>query len=337
MYLNTNCVVAIESALYQNSTVWVLLSQVNVHAQMFLGIANLIENDPATFYELKCNLNVFKKRWLADNLWLQGLAIVLPQVQQELDPVRVEYTVLAEFAGLTVGASIWGIMADLIRRRLSFNHAWALESAENNLPVDVSSVPQICQHGMAVYIVYPVLEHIARRNGRTITLELEDLQAIFGDTTSKPAPSLPTNIWNAFSGMFLSHVRPLFSNRRMAINTTLIIIIWGLIGIAYPLFNAYLMPTSHFIFRHKVQHPECGADVQSLVCVYPAPHRGTGNALCSGLNHIGRFIAPLIKIATTPLDGSTSANMENGPVFVSATLFMVTAILTMLLPIELSP
>jgi len=48
-----------------------------------------------------------------------------------------------------------------------------------------------------------VLEHIARRNGRTITLELEDLQAIFGDTTSKPAPSLPTNIWNAFSGMFL--------------------------------------------------------------------------------------------------------------------------------------
>jgi hypothetical protein len=73
------------------------------------------------------------------------------------------------------------------------------------------------------------------------------------------------------------------------------------------------------------------------------------------LNRIGRFVAPLIKIATTPLDGSTSANMENGcvmitsifvkltialafcsPVFVSATLFMVTAILTMLLPIEVS-
>jgi len=41
----------------QNSTVWVLLCQVNVCAQMFLGIANLIENDPATFYELKCNLS----------------------------------------------------------------------------------------------------------------------------------------------------------------------------------------------------------------------------------------------------------------------------------------
>ncbi|KAG2136895.1 hypothetical protein BD769DRAFT_1385246 [Suillus cothurnatus] len=347
---NTNCVVAIESALYQNSTVWVLLCQVNVRAQMFLGIANLIENDPATFYELKCNLNVFKKRWLADNLWLQGLAIVLPQVQQELDPVRVEYTVLAEFAGLTVGASTWGIMADLIGRRLSFNHAWALELAEIcllmshqtlallsvwwalgqsliswgfianfscNPSIPDGQCPKSANMGWryTLYILH---------NGRTITLELEDLQAIFGDTTSKPAPSLPTNVRNAFSGMFLC----------MAINTTLIIIIWGLIGITYPLFNAYLMPTSHFIFLHKVQHPECGADVRSLVCVYPRGPSGTGDALCSGLNRIGRFVAPLIKIATTPLDGSTSANMENGPVFVSATLFMVTAILTMLLPIE---
>lgn len=54
-----------------------------------------------------------------------------------------------------------------------------------------------------------------------------------------------------------SHVKPLFSTRRLALNTTLIILIWGfvlvfdweiarlpfvssLIGIAYPLYNAYL-------------------------------------------------------------------------------------------------
>jgi hypothetical protein len=44
-----------------------------------------------------------------------------------------------------------------------------------------------------------VLEHIARYNGVSITLKLEDLQAVSGDTTSKPAPKLSTSIRNAFS------------------------------------------------------------------------------------------------------------------------------------------
>ncbi len=37
------------------------------------------------------------------------------------------------------------------------------------------------------------------------------------------------------------HVRPLFSNKRLALNTTLIILIWGLLGLAYPLFNGFLV------------------------------------------------------------------------------------------------
>lgn len=45
---------------------------------------------------------------------------------------------------------------------------------------------------------------------------------------------------------------------------------------------------------------------------FPAPHRGTGDALCSALNRIGGLIAPLIKIATTPATGTVSANTANG-------------------------
>lgn len=259
-----------------------------------------------------------------------------------------------------------------------------------------------------------VLEHIARRNGKTITLKLEDLQAVSGATTSKPAPNLSTSVRNVFSGMSLSHIRPLFSSRRLAINTTLIIVIWGLIGIAYPLFNAYLplylsaqgsasgsssvsetyrnysivsvlgipgsliacatvdytrgtgrwlvggrklvlalstMLTGLFLFLFTTS--QTTAAVLGYSCasgltqnamygvlyaytpeVFPAPHRGTGDALCSALNRIGGFIAPLIKIATTPLSGNASANTANSPVFVSAALFMVAAVLTILLPIE---
>jgi len=55
------------------------------------------------------------------DLWLQGLAVVLPQVQQELLPVRAEFATLALYIGLVLGATTWGSLADLIGRRLSFN------------------------------------------------------------------------------------------------------------------------------------------------------------------------------------------------------------------------
>ncbi|KAG1757911.1 major facilitator superfamily domain-containing protein [Suillus lakei] len=468
-------------------------------------------------YELKCNLinRCFQEEigfgryqqqlfvmtglgWLADNLWMQGLSISLAQVQQELNPVRIEYAFLAVSVGLIVGATTWGIMADLIGRKISFNmtlflaglFGLAAGGAPNfltfcslvacmgfgvggNLPVDgalyLEHIPQSHQWTLTLLSVWwavgqliasligwgfianfscdpsipsgqcpksanmgwrytlftlgaltflmficrffvfdvqesskflvaqgrdeeamKVLEHIARRNGRAITLKLKDLQ-----------------------GSICSHIRPLFSSRRLAINTTLTIIIWGLIGTAYPLFNAYLplylsaqgaasslsvsetyrnftiisvlgipgsviacavvdytrntgrwliggrklalavstMMTGLFLFLFTTSRTtaavlgySCASGLTQNAMygvlyaytpeVFPAPHRGTGDALCSALNRIGGLIAPLIKIATTPVGGSISAATANGPIFVSAALFMVATFLTILLPIE---
>ncbi|KAF9223244.1 MFS general substrate transporter [Gyrodon lividus] len=457
--------------------------------------------------------------WMADDLWLQGLAVVLPQVEQELNPVRIEYAVLAEFAGLIVGATTWGILADIIGRKLSFNatlfiggvFGLASGGAPNfvtfssliacmgfgvggNLPVDgalyLEHIPPSHQWTLTLlsvwwafgqlgasliswvfianyscdpsipagqcpksqnmgwrytmytlggitfltfvfrYLVFDlqespkylvaqgrdeeavkVLEHVARRNGKTITLKVEDLQRI--SRVSKPPVTLRETLRSSFSEISFSHVKPLFSNRRLAINTTLIIIIWGLIGIAYPLYNAYLplylaargsssstslydtyrnyaiisvlsVPGSLIacavvditrgvggwtiggrkfslavftmlsaVFMFLFTTSKTTASVLGYSCVssltqnamygilyaytpeaFAAPHRGTGDALCSALNRIGGFIAPLIKIATTPKTGGVSANAANGPVFVSAALFMVAAILALLLPIE---
>lgn len=58
---------------------------------------------------------------LFSDIWLQGVAIILPQIENELRPVRVEYATMALYAGLILGASTWGVLADLIGRRLSFN------------------------------------------------------------------------------------------------------------------------------------------------------------------------------------------------------------------------
>jgi MFS family permease len=61
--------------------------------------------------------------WLADNLWLQGLALTLPSLTSEfgVSSTQVRYTTCATFVGLCIGASFWGVASDVIGRRLAFN------------------------------------------------------------------------------------------------------------------------------------------------------------------------------------------------------------------------
>ncbi|KAF1937522.1 MFS general substrate transporter [Clathrospora elynae] len=61
--------------------------------------------------------------WMADNLWLQGVALTLPQLSSEfgVSETEVRYTTLSLFLGLCLGASFWGIASDVIGRRLAFN------------------------------------------------------------------------------------------------------------------------------------------------------------------------------------------------------------------------
>jgi len=59
--------------------------------------------------------------WAADNLWLQGVAIILPQVGKEFNPPHQTFLTLALYVGLIFGASFWGVTADIIGRRLAFN------------------------------------------------------------------------------------------------------------------------------------------------------------------------------------------------------------------------
>jgi len=61
--------------------------------------------------------------WMADNLWLQGVALTLPQLSVEfgISETEVRYTTLALFLGLCIGASFWGTASDVLGRRLAFN------------------------------------------------------------------------------------------------------------------------------------------------------------------------------------------------------------------------
>ncbi|KAJ3832855.1 MFS general substrate transporter [Lentinula raphanica] len=459
--------------------------------------------------------------WAADEIWLAGVATVLPQIALELKPVRVEYATMAIYVGLILGASIWGVLADLIGRRLSFNITLFIAGVfgiaaggansfvtlaalvacigfgvGGNLPVDgaifLESIPRSHQwlltllsvwwalgQLLASLIAWPlignfsctsstdcaksdnmgwrytfyilgaitflmwflryfifnlqespkyllakgrdedavkVLAHIARVNGKTLSLTTAQLQAVSGE---KMLAGMSMSNWQivkrSLSSFSLSHVKPLFSTRRLAINTSITIALWGLIGLAYPLFNGFitLYLTTHvtdassnvsttyrnyviisilgvpgsviaclvvdwsrksrsgkfslggrkltmavstsltgiFLFLFTTSTKE--ADVLAYSCVtsltqnamygvlyaytpevFPAPHRGTGDALCSAFNRMTGILAPAIKIVTTPASGNASQATANGPIFVAASLFLVSAILMLLLPIE---
>ncbi|KAG5351540.1 hypothetical protein C0989_006048 [Termitomyces sp. Mn162] len=463
-------------------------------------------------YGLKCNLNI----------WLQGVAIVLGQVQQGLHPSRVEFATLALFAGLILGATTWGIMADLIGRRLSFNITLFLAGVfgiaaggapdfitfasleaclgfgvGGNLPVDgalyLEHIPQsyqwtltllsvwwafgqlvasliawgfidnfsceatatICSKsdnmgwrytyytfGCMTFLMFfirfvvfdlqespkylvakgrdqeaiAVLEHIAKRNGKKISLTLEQLSVIESAAEYTPKSNLEV-VKSVFSTISLSHIRPLFSGHKLAINSTLIILCWGLIGLAYPLFNSFLplylqqrivsstdsdsinvtyrnfaiisimgIPgsilacfivdwtrgsksrwslggrkltmaistglTGLFLFLFTTSKTDgavlgwsCAAGATQNAMygvlfaytpeVFPAPHRGTGDALASSFNRMMGILAPVIKIVTTSATGAAApGSSANGSIFVAATLFLVTAVLMVFLPIE---
>lgn len=62
--------------------------------------------------------------WLLDNVWLQYVAMILPKIQLEFDledDKSSAFMTLSLFAGLTVGAATWGVLADIVGRRFSFN------------------------------------------------------------------------------------------------------------------------------------------------------------------------------------------------------------------------
>ncbi|KAG6900901.1 hypothetical protein C0995_003023 [Termitomyces sp. Mi166 len=249
-----------------------------------------------------------------------------------------------------------------------------------------------CLHTLLSGSYQKVLEHIARRNGKTISLTLEQFSAIEGAAEYVPKSPLEV-VKNTFSTISLSLIELL-----------------GLLGLAYPLFNGFLplyleqrvsssassgsinttyrnyaiisimgIPgsilaclivdwtrssnsrwflggrkltmavstglTGLFLFLFTTSKTDnavlgwsCASGVTQLtynIQVFPAPHRGTGDALASSFNRITGILSPIIKIATTTATGAAApGSSPNGSIFVAASLFMLAAVLMVFLPIE---
>ncbi|KAF5377853.1 hypothetical protein D9615_006829 [Tricholomella constricta] len=91
----------------------------------------------------------------------------------------------------------------------------------------------------AVEVVHRVAEH----NGTTSTLSLEHLREV-GLLSSEDSKELDTSAKGAVSRQLqkfdAGHVTSLFATRKLAYSTSLLITLWAFIGLAFPLYNAFV-------------------------------------------------------------------------------------------------
>lgn len=82
-----------------------------------------------------------------------------------------------------------------------------------------------------------VVHEIAKKNGKTSWITVEHLSAL---NKGKQKITNTAAISRSLEKFKVSTVKELFSTPKLAWSTSLITIIWAFIGLAFPLYNAFL-------------------------------------------------------------------------------------------------
>ena len=83
-----------------------------------------------------------------------------------------------------------------------------------------------------------VVHEVARINGKTSSLTLADLEVF--NQEGQQGVDANAALKRKLEKVNFTHVRALFAGPKLAWSTSLIIVIWGFIGLAFPLYNAFL-------------------------------------------------------------------------------------------------
>lgn len=83
-----------------------------------------------------------------------------------------------------------------------------------------------------------VVHLVAERNGKTSTLTLSNLEIY--DEDGSQGTSAAAVLRRKLQKLNARHVRALFATKKLAFSTSMIMAVWGLIGLAFPLYNAFL-------------------------------------------------------------------------------------------------
>ena len=117
---------------------------------------------------------------------------------------------------------------------------------------------------------------MASHNGTTSPLTIDHLRTceIGFSTHPRETAHLDTSIKaiikrsiNKFS---LVHVKALWSTTRLAYSTTLVVLLWGIIGLAYPLYNVFLLL---YLEKAGIQYGwKCLITYRNHVIISVSPH-----------------------------------------------------------------
>ena len=83
-----------------------------------------------------------------------------------------------------------------------------------------------------------IVHEVARRNGKSSTLTLADLEVFNND--GQQATDATAILKRRLEKVNLTHVRALFASPKLAFSTSMIMLIWAFIGLGFPLYNAFL-------------------------------------------------------------------------------------------------
>lgn len=83
-----------------------------------------------------------------------------------------------------------------------------------------------------------VVHEVARRNGKTTTLSLADLEVF--NQEGQQGVDASAALKRRLEKVKLTHVRALFASPKLAWSTSLIMLVWAFIGLGFPLYNAFL-------------------------------------------------------------------------------------------------
>ncbi|KAI1638405.1 transporter [Biscogniauxia mediterranea] len=84
-----------------------------------------------------------------------------------------------------------------------------------------------------------VVHEVARRNKKASTLTIDDLKACEPQGYEQRVGASDA-VKRKLEAINLTHIRSLFASRKLGYSTAALMSIWGLIGLGYPLYNAYL-------------------------------------------------------------------------------------------------
>lgn len=85
-----------------------------------------------------------------------------------------------------------------------------------------------------------VVHEVARRNGKTSSLTIEDLKACEIGEAGEQHTDAAAALKRKLEKVNLTHVRALFATKKLAFSTGMIMLVWAFIGLGYPLYNAFL-------------------------------------------------------------------------------------------------